>query len=51
MPVVGSGMVIHSFILETYIYSTSSRDYHSEELPAQSQTKKKDFIEMYNLEG
>ena len=34
--------VIHSFIHSGDLYSTSSRDYYSEALPAQSRIKKKD---------
>src|SRR6218665_1010337 len=42
---------MHSFIHSGDLYSASSRDYYSEVLPAQPQTKKKDFREMQNLEG
>src|SRR6218665_10931 len=45
------GKQIHSFILSGDLYSTSSRDYYSEALPAQSNIKKKDFRKMKNLEG
>jgi len=37
---------IHSLAHSGDLYSTSSRDYHSEALPAQSRPKKKDFREM-----
>jgi len=38
---------IHSYIHSGDLYSaSSSRDYYSEVLPAQSRTKKKDFREM-----
>src|SRR6218665_4024346 len=40
----------HSFIHSGDLCSASSRHYYSEALPAQSQPKKKDFREMYNLE-
>src|SRR6218665_2406718 len=44
-------LFIHSFIHSEDLYNAFSRDYYSEALPAQSRTKKKDFREMYNLEG
>jgi len=44
-----SSVLFHSFI-NSFIL-VSSRDYYSEALQAQSRTKKKDFKEMYNLEG
>jgi len=37
---------IHSFIHSWDLYSTSSRHYYSEVLPAQSRPKKKDLREM-----
>ena len=37
---------IHSFIHSGDLSSTSSRDYYSEALPAQSWTTKKDFRDM-----
>jgi len=44
-------LIIDSFIHSGDLYSASSRHYYSEALPAQSRPKKKDLMEMQNLEG
>jgi len=36
--------IYHAFIHSGDLYNAFSRDYYSEALPAQSRTKKKDFI-------